>query len=200
MEYLCFVNPVPGPLPQWMALGLPFLLETWVATMVTVAAGMLLFTFVARIGLFVELKMHMSATTDEPDSSDPIGFNHRYTDSDRQDWQETLGTASYVHLGNNTVQTGNTGYYTGRVRRRRTRAGNREGAETAAGGQTGLTQEDLVDAESGPAMHQKATRPRVEQGETAGEGRDGPNLNTATHLLQYCHWLTSEPITAVLST
>lgn len=50
IEYLCFVNPVPGPLPQWMALGLPFLVETWAAIFCTVLAGMLVFTLLAQLG------------------------------------------------------------------------------------------------------------------------------------------------------
>lgn len=50
IEYLCFVNPVPGPLPQWMALGLPFLVETWGAIFCTVLAGMLVFTLLAQLG------------------------------------------------------------------------------------------------------------------------------------------------------
>lgn len=50
IEYLCFVNPVAGPLPQWMALGLPFLVETWVAIFCTVLAGMLVFTLLAQLG------------------------------------------------------------------------------------------------------------------------------------------------------
>ena len=78
MEYLCFVNPVPGPLPQWMALGLPFLLETWVATMVTVAAGMVLFPLVARIGFVMQMKVQMSPTTEELSAANPIDFSPRY--------------------------------------------------------------------------------------------------------------------------
>ncbi|XP_047480561.1 glutamate receptor ionotropic, delta-2-like [Penaeus chinensis] len=50
IEYLCFVNPVPGPLPQWMALGLPFLVETWGAIFCTVLVGMLVFTLLAQMG------------------------------------------------------------------------------------------------------------------------------------------------------
>ncbi|XP_071548889.1 ionotropic receptor 21a-like [Panulirus ornatus] len=49
-EYLCFVNLVPGPLPQWMALGLPFMLKTWVAIFVTVLAGMGVLAVLAQLG------------------------------------------------------------------------------------------------------------------------------------------------------
>ncbi|KAK8384220.1 hypothetical protein O3P69_009158 [Scylla paramamosain] len=86
MEYLCFVNPVPGPLPQWMALGLPFLLETWVATMVTVAAGMLLFTLVARIGYVMQMKVQMSAAVDELDAAGPVAFLRRRRAARGEDW------------------------------------------------------------------------------------------------------------------
>lgn len=54
IEYLCFVNPVPGPLPQWIALSLPFPVETWAAIILTVAAGMILFAGVGKVGALVE--------------------------------------------------------------------------------------------------------------------------------------------------
>ncbi|XP_042207484.1 glutamate receptor ionotropic, delta-2-like [Homarus americanus] len=56
IEYLCFVNLVPGPLPQWMALGLPFLLETWVAIFISVLAGMLMLVGITRLGFIINLK------------------------------------------------------------------------------------------------------------------------------------------------
>ncbi|XP_064114127.1 ionotropic receptor 21a-like [Macrobrachium nipponense] len=51
IEYLCFVNVVPGPLPQWMALGAPFLLNAWIAVLISILAGMVLFVFIVKLGL-----------------------------------------------------------------------------------------------------------------------------------------------------
>ena len=76
MEYLCFVNPVPGPLPQWMALGLPFLLETWLATMLTVVAGMLLFAFVANVGYLASQRLQKDDTTNKFNAADPVISSH----------------------------------------------------------------------------------------------------------------------------
>lgn len=50
IEYLCFVNPVPGPLPQWIALGLPFMMKTWIAIFVTVLTGMAVLALLAQLG------------------------------------------------------------------------------------------------------------------------------------------------------
>lgn len=61
IEYLCFVNPVPGPLPQWMALGLPFPMETWGVIILTVAAGMILFALVGKVGALVEQGIKLTA-------------------------------------------------------------------------------------------------------------------------------------------
>ncbi|KAK7075130.1 hypothetical protein SK128_022992, partial [Halocaridina rubra] len=52
IEYLCFVNLVPGPLPQWMALGLPFLLESWIAVCITIVAGMIFIVLLRYCGYF----------------------------------------------------------------------------------------------------------------------------------------------------
>ncbi|KAK3881311.1 hypothetical protein Pcinc_014244 [Petrolisthes cinctipes] len=53
IEYLCFVNPMPGPYPQWMAITLPFLPHTWIAILVSVLVGMVALVLVGRVGRVV---------------------------------------------------------------------------------------------------------------------------------------------------
>ncbi|XP_050717496.1 ionotropic receptor 21a-like [Eriocheir sinensis] len=86
IEYLCFVNPVPGPLPQWIALSLPFPVETWAAIILTVAAGMILFAGVGKVGALVE--QGVKHTTNDMEE---IDTTNQPTESRRQNralWDE----------------------------------------------------------------------------------------------------------------
>ena len=56
IEYLCFVNNAPGPLPQWMALHLPLNYQVWIAVFISVFCGIIVFLALAYFGRVAGLK------------------------------------------------------------------------------------------------------------------------------------------------